>query len=311
MLNAPVGLKGRWKLEVYRPDGRLRETREFDNLITDAGLDAIGTRLDTIKYHQVGTGSATPAVTDTSLAQWLASGSSRQSHWQNVSQDGTTSEWRSGVGGRWRFNPGVAEGNISEVGAGWATSGNLFSRALILDELDQPTTMTILSDEYLDTTYACYVYPKNTDTTGQFELDSVTYDYVIRPADMDSTSYITHRNPYNADLYEGVGLINRKGRYGTMGSAYTSTATLGSIIAYPGGTNDMWTSVANQAYVPGSYERIGNCFADLNDCNMSGGIGACTFIFGNMWQASFSPALPKNSTKQLTIVWKVSWARRP
>src|SRR6478736_4633516 len=57
---------GYFKLEVIRADGTIKSTHEFKNLVLNAGLDrwAINTADG---FCHVGTGSATPAITDVAL----------------------------------------------------------------------------------------------------------------------------------------------------------------------------------------------------------------------------------------------------
>ena len=68
----------------------------------------------------------------------------------------------------WRFGQGVAAGNISEVGLGWGNS-NLWNRALIKDANGNPTTITVLSDEYLDVVSEIRDYP-TLSSSGSFNL---------------------------------------------------------------------------------------------------------------------------------------------
>ena len=72
-LKIPVGICGRFKIEAIRPDGRRRLLADwFPNLITDAGLNLIGTSSAWLAAVRVGTGSTTPNVSDTSMQSLVA-----------------------------------------------------------------------------------------------------------------------------------------------------------------------------------------------------------------------------------------------
>jgi hypothetical protein len=152
-----MGLAGRFKLTMTNvTDGSVRETEWFDNIVTDSGLNGIGTT-NMVARCYVGTGSTTPADTDTALTSFLAANSSGGTP---VSAASVSSPYYSKNTMVYRFAAGVAAGNISEIGI--APSGTvpqpLFSHALVLDGGGSPTTVTVLSDEILDVTYEIRAY---------------------------------------------------------------------------------------------------------------------------------------------------------
>ena len=72
-------LKGRMLLQIHDKDGNLKEERQPDNLIVDAGFDlicdAIGkstSRPAVISHIAVGTGAVVPAAGDTTLGTEIA-----------------------------------------------------------------------------------------------------------------------------------------------------------------------------------------------------------------------------------------------
>lgn len=155
----------RFKLIAHKGDGvPTRETEWFNNLVLDTGLDRMGTG-NWIDRCCVGTGNSTPLATQISLDSFLASTTSSASENKSVNTSIEPFYWAATK--VWRFKQGVAAGNISEVGMGWSDS-NLWNRALIRDLNGNPTTITVLSDEYLDVVAEVRIYPPT--GSGSFEL---------------------------------------------------------------------------------------------------------------------------------------------
>jgi hypothetical protein len=60
------------KIDVFNPDGSLKETREIDNLVVTVGKDFIASRMvgvaaNVMSHMAVGTGSTAPVVGNTTL----------------------------------------------------------------------------------------------------------------------------------------------------------------------------------------------------------------------------------------------------
>ena len=135
----------------------------FPNLVTDAGLDYSASNFVPLEYCQIGSGSTAPTVADIGLDTWIAA---QQGTYQAPTVNSTSPYYISHIV-EYHFAIGAAAGNLSEIGIGWQPSGaTLFSRALILDASSTPTTITVLSDEYLYVTYEHRFYPSETDATG-------------------------------------------------------------------------------------------------------------------------------------------------
>lgn len=147
-----------FELHLKDRNHNTRQIVNFTNLITDAGLDMIGTNTSDayLGVCRLGSGSGTPAFTDTVLGNQIAS-ANRISSTYGGSDTAPVHSW-----GRYKYSfaPGSATGNISEIGisnSGTATLP-LFSRALIKDALGNPITLTILADDYLDVFYTVRIY---------------------------------------------------------------------------------------------------------------------------------------------------------
>ena len=182
-----VGLKGRFRLEVREAEtDKLKQVREFDNLITNRGLDGYGYGYGTISSCCVGTGTNAPTVNDTILGNQLAvAGNASRSQKKAYLNDNNVYESWANI--RYRFNVGTATGNLTEVGIcnGKAVTANdyvLWSRALILNENNEPTALPVLENEYLDVYYTLYMYPDMNDTEFSFMIDDIEYNAVARAA---------------------------------------------------------------------------------------------------------------------------------
>lgn len=297
-----VGMKGFFKIEAIRPDGTRRLLADwFPNIITNNGLNLWTTTTQYINFCQVGAGNSTPLVTDTALASFIA-GTVNPTIDRNI--NGLAPPYYSYLRNVYRFTAGVAAGNLSEVGVGAQNNGNLFSRALIVDGGGNPTTITVLGDEVLDVTYELRMYPKVTDTVSVIVLDGVNYTATIRPASILTESSWRMAVPgNNPNFFTGGG--------GTV--AYPAASVLGPITGIPtGSTSADQATVSSAAYITNSYYRDVTLSFNLNDGNRAGGTGAMLFYSSpGQYQIGYSPAIPKDNTKILSIVVRFAWARQP
>lgn len=286
---------GWFKIEATRPDGTRRVLADwFPNLILDGGLDRMGANSDYLDWCQVGSGSTAPSAAQTALVNRIAGTNTQQVNNSGAQASAPYYGWARRT---YRFAEGVAAGNLSEVGVGWATSGSLFSRALILDGGGSPTTITVLSDEVLDVTYELRRYPGTVDLTGTVVLDGVTHNWVSR------ASAVT-----TAGVWTGVNTM-------VLDAAQSFNGDIGAVTALsPSGSSGSLTATP-LAYSSGSYTRAATVSAGLGDSNLAGGIRSIvirsSFAATSRYQIQFDPAIPKNNTKVLSLTIQHSWARRP
>ena len=297
-----IGMSGRYKLAAVTAEtGEVREeTPWFDNLITDAGLERIGAN-GVGTYCMVGSGSAAPTVTDTTLATWVAATSGVQTASEVVATAAPRYVAQRKV---YRFAVGVAAGNLTEVGIGWTTTA-VFSRTLIKDGNGNPTTLTVLPSEFLDVTYEFRLYCPEADTPLSVTLAGTTHTGVIRAALVsDAASW----SPTYV-LSDGMGAA-----YGSTALNGYSGATLGAQTGVPTGATASGSggtySVAG--YVAGSKKRTITCTVGLNDLNLAGGLNAAFLrpLRAGAFQMSFSPPIPKTASQTLSLTFELSWDRR-
>lgn len=293
-----TGLAGRYRMRVTGPDGVVRrETPWFNNLITDNGLNRIGTGSIGTFCH-VGSGSTAPTVADTALETFVAATSTLNDNVigsvNEVSEKYAYSQWG------FRFAAGAAAGNISEVAIAWSgVGGSVFSRALVRDELGDPMTLTILSDEVLDVIYELRLYPPLTDIPFTLTIGGVEYEGFAR------TSSFPDTNNWGLSMFRTHGTT-----YATPNFlAYSGTvgAISGTPSGFSGNGSLTWDTYANN-----SYERTGVASFALDSSNFAGGITAFRLFSYGSWAFQFSvtPGIPKDATKEFTIRVTTGWARK-
>lgn len=156
MYKVHTSIGATFQLSVFKEDGSLvQRTPKFKNLVLDAGLIRMGKGI-CFGRCLVGTGNSEPNVGQTKLDAFR--GSTTQGVGYNSVSNTSVKPYYMAHQMTYRFNTGTVVGNLTEVGLGW-TDNNCWNRALIKDALGQPTTLTILEDEYLDVTVEVRVYP--------------------------------------------------------------------------------------------------------------------------------------------------------
>ena len=309
---------GHFDLKVYdAATGRLTKSRSFPNLITNDGLIRYcsGNTLSSLRIS-VGTGTAEPLPTDTGLSNFLKSSYNTNQLAYNASTP-QPPDYLSTTKMTIRFNAGEFTGEtISEIGVCVAGNQNvnnpLWCRALILDEYGNPSTITILSNEYLDVTYTLIYHPKLDDDQFTFTMDGVTYECTSRVA------------------YVGSGVFNNSGyghalRGGPMMIAKVyNSQTLGEITGQPvyssGGMletaydNNSWIYESENPYSHKSLFGLA-----LAKGNFAGGIGAM-LLATNSWRAygimnqtqvSINPKIPKDANTEMTFTLMKTVSRWP
>lgn len=306
-----VGLKGHFILETFGPDGKRRKRLEFDNLITNGGLDLMyncPTYAYGIGYYFnvccVGLGNTTPAFTDTSLVNYLASASRADAATTNTYVAGPPTYWKAVA--TYTFGTGVAAGNLTEIGT-YPTNGSptaLFSRALIVDGTGAPTTLVVESDEVLQVTYELDVYFTTTDITGTFVSGGITYNTVLRPASINTPGSICRRFAPTGD--------------GSTFQISAYSGALGSITSTPGGSGYSIiysNGAAEGPYVNGDYHIDVKTVAPVGSANFGAGGVKAFYLAGVIWsyQMSFLDSsgngIPKVSGQQMSVTFRFSWGR--
>ena len=301
-------VKGRYNIQVVRPNGSVKIELEFDNLVTDFGLNLMGATVDYLRGCHVGSGSSPPSINDTALEVLVATA--------NGLSGGTYDTYGSAQASppyyirrvvTFEFGEGAAEGNLSEVGVGLVSTsgGYLFSRALILDGAGDPTTITVLSDEILRVTYELRLYPPDADVSGSADISGASYNFTSRAA-----------NVTNFDSNQGWAMLTA----GTTGArhhsqsyfrAYEDGTSLGDVYSQPSGSSDnAQHGTETIEYVDQSLEVSISKMFPVDEANFEGGIGAFLVNIGwGTYQIAVTPSIPKTSFDELTVEFIHSWGR--
>lgn len=294
----------RFKLIARKKDGSIaRETDWFLNKVLTSGLARMGVGA-WINRCCVGSGNSTPLASQTGLDNLIASTTTTLSD-VGVGQTETSPIWY-GVQRTWRFSEGAAAGNISEVGMGWDNTA-LWNRALIRDINGNPTTITILSDEFLDVVAEIRVYP--------IENFSGTFPVLDRLG-----------NTIETRSYVGKAFVPKVGAFNaskvtfmstTSGGITLHTGSIGADVATaPSGTQTAITSNAATLTYPTATKlravyalnlttanslhksiRVGNTImSDL------GGGGHCGY------QIEINPAFEKTNLMTVNYTFELEWS---
>lgn len=301
MIELESKVAGMYKIEAVKSDGSRRVLADwFPNLITDNGLNLIGSSSTWLTACQVGAGSTPPAFGDTTLASRIAGTTTISATVSGAQSSAPYFTWRRNT---YRFAEGVASGNISEVGVGPVVTGNLFSRALILDPGGTPTTISVAADESLDVTYEFRYYPPVTDNEFTLTIAGVTYDVVSRASKVTTDSAAG----WSVGLAVGQGSEFSP----SAGTSQAFSGAIGPIAGSPSGVASSRSTVVDASYSAGSHYRSATVTWALGAGNHAGGIGAISFNHGiGFYQIGFTPTIPKDNTKVFSITVRHSWARK-
>lgn len=302
-ISPELQIQGFYKLQIGNAEtGEIRETLEFSNLITNIGLNAIGTTAP-INRCFVGSGNATPAFTDTKLSVFVAATVTLQS---TIETKATAAPLWAGRAVTYRFAAGAAAGNLSEIGMGWdgstASTHLLFSRALIKDGAGNPTTITVLANEFLDVTYEVRVY---------LPTDDVVFDGVVvygNPHKLTVRGFQQASGSQAGFVFNGWGAHTASAYANFVLQAATASTAAGSLVGSAGG--------AAIGYTEGSLKRGWVATYSLTVGNNANGISgfALTSASGSntvpAFQILVEPPIMKDSTKTLNLTCSWRWARK-
>lgn len=238
-LDIGLSARARFQAIVHKGDveNPVEKTGWFDNIVLDSGLQ----RMKVNTWYSgisVGSGNSTPVVTQVGLDSYInrtTTTSVNVTVGSSVDEDSRQYFWQRMT---YRFGAGAAAGNISEVGLSWGTGDSLWNRALVKNNLGNPTTITVLSDEYLDISVEIRFYLKY-GGTGSFDvLDAIgnvasSHNYSIMPYSRNepTTGGIGAVSPSHMTLYTGeytgvIGSPEISGRIGNTGRTSIANSDL-------------------------------------------------------------------------------------
>ena len=297
-INNSVG--ARFKLVARKASTQeiTRETEWFKNIVLDAGLNQMseGIWIDRVR---VGSGNSTPVASQTQLDNIIASTTTALAGSSSISKQTTTSPYYVAANRTYRFAEGVAAGNISEVGCGWGTGLNLWNRALVKDLNGNPTTITVLSDEFLDVIVEVRYYPTQS-FSGSFNLLDKTGGIV------SSHTYtgLPQFNEPNTVNFSKVSSERTQLYAGSMNGVTTNpTTTLGSVntsSTYPSPKTLTCTSSLPLTTANGSIKTVYQNFNTISTTSTGN---------GSVYKFEIDPPIVKTDQMVLSFTFSISWGR--
>lgn len=297
-INNSVGARFKLVARKASTEEITRETEWFKNIVLDTGLNqmSVGSWIDRVR---VGSGNSTPVASQTQLDNTIASTNTLLGGSGSISKQTTTPPYYVAANRTYRFAEGVAAGNISEVGCGWGTGLDLWNRALVKDLNGDPTTITVLSDEFLDVIVEVRYYPTQS-FSGNFNLLDKTgaivsnHTFIGLPQFAETTS-VSFSAVRGATVYLYSGNMNDEttvpssmlGSVATT-STYPSPKTLNCTTSFP-------LNTAN-----GSIKTIYQNFYTISSVVNTG---------GSAYKFEIDPPIVKTNQMVLSFTFSISWDR--
>lgn len=292
-VEAASKVSGRYILRRVKKDsGLVVEERVINNVITNGYFDQMLQGRAFPKGFVVGAGTSTPLITDTSLQSYIGGGASPQEYYTTINSTVFPRYIRRGF--RVRSAEGATAGNISEVGIyfgggfgdlGPAPERPLASRARIVDELGNPTTITVASDEFLDLIFEWTYYAMD-GLTGTMTINLLgtptDFDYEVRPVCMNAPSCwarFTAGWPNNALSAIPYATNSNLGSCRVSSSSTFEDPSSASNPAQSTDGNNWFSGLNSGPYTPGSRTRLFTLTLPLNSGNYAAP-GIRSFLLG-------------------------------
>lgn len=285
--------------------GKPEKVTEFENLITNGGLNRLGTG-SAIQYVYLSSDNTEPNVSDSALSGFLGGSNTRVGAGYGSYSIDTTPYFTS-INHTYRFAAGIATGNISKIATGWGSPNavtGLWSVALVKDINGNNTTITKLPEEVLDITYELRTYIPSGDFTGTVTISGVTYNAIVRAARINQAW-----GGSSSNINPVIGIIDAY-FYKNDIRDVKNAPLAGSGEVSPG-------SFSKDSYIDNSMELGFKLSASISQANFTTGVRS--FVVGNndanQWQVSLSrasdgAAIPKTSEYSLTMpTFKIKWGR--
>ena len=131
-------LKGRVNLKLIGSDGGIKDERDIDNLVVDAGLDHIAARIKdatetAMTHYAVGSGSTAAAAADTDLGSILGSRVTLTSTTVTDNEVAYVAD----------FGAGVSTGAITEAGVFNASTGGTMLARVVFSTINKAADDTL------------------------------------------------------------------------------------------------------------------------------------------------------------------------
>ena len=298
--------------EVINADGSIDQScyRPSDNMITNVGLDMFAAGDNNwvlwYAYFCIGTGTAEPSATDTTLTAQTYRAACEYASYNSLTYSAAGSDPYYITIQRGVQTPlGALNNTYGEIGFSYYSTGNVFCKHRLKNELGEPTTITVSSAQQLRLKYALTfnITPSST-ITGTVNIDGIgNIGYTSGWQDTVSEIINTY-NPHILWLPSGNSQLNNMVLYRTnisFNPIGTST--------YHYDSSAQTTSCAISTYVAGSYERYktGYWNVDVGNGTIYGlHVGTTRYP---KYVIKFDTPFTKLNTHALTFQVRISWGR--
>lgn len=306
-----VGISGKvLQWEVINADGSIDQScyRPSDNVITDVGLEQLATLIYDYSpsyYFCIGTGTATPSATDTTLTAETYRSTCAYATYDSFTKSVVNSDpyyiyIQRGV----QTILGSLNGTYGEIGfSPIATSNaNVFSKHRLKDENGDPTTITVSSAQQLRLKYVLiFCFSPSTVTTGTINISGIgdiNYEAKWQDTPQNSACLFTLFTNYNIQ-YSGITFRNN----------------ISEITLYDIGTPLNLTGTAQTSkttsYVSNSHNRLFTCTWSVDVANVTWyGVTLGNATYGDPhFVVKFATPITKVNTHMMSFTIKVSWGR--
>lgn len=303
-----VGVAGYYSF--YR-NGELVYEEPSKNLITDYGWDRlvnVGEASASATTLQLGTSNTPPTVGDTALGGFLV---------QKVGNGALTNGTGTDTNGNYSFTrlsyvfaQGAVVGNVAEVGWKVASGDSgLTSRSLVKDGNGNPAVIVVTAIDQLTVTYELRYHRAAVDVSGTVMVAGVSTTYVFRTAaptvgTSEASIVIGGFTPSLVQVrhYGAATVLGAPGTdpIGTSISAIDQSAMVNRVMS----SNNTSATLTFTTPVCGT-----------GSGNASGGVGCIILtvygptnrlgVYGTL-KASFTPPIPKDSTKTLAYSFSMT-----
>ena len=286
--------------------GEVVQELPIKNLITDTGMNALGSGFG-IDYLQLGTGTTPPNFTDASLGNYggaIHSGGGSVSTIAPVVSGSSPYYIQSGR--RYTSAVGGATGNWTELGvSNQLASGGLRSKALIVDNVGNPTVFTVQSDEQAQIDFFMRLYMPETDSPATVTISGTSYDTITRAIGVTQAAQYGGVGWWvdllNATLAMGSSRSSTMAYTGDLG-AITATSLTGPLPnSIPAVTTASYTAgshLSEASFALGSGKGVGN----IRTLHLNGN--------STSFQVRLNPVLNKLTNWLFIHNQRISWARR-
>lgn len=302
----PISIGGYYYVDLIdAKTGEVKQHLEFPNLITDAGLDFIGTGTTLNSIYNllaVGTSSTTPTVSDTTLGAKIDDTTNDGGVADSDSTEASPREFsfrrRTRI-----FTEAEAIGSLRELG--WEVGGVIANRALFKDLVGNLTTIEKTDNDVLQIVYEYRIFAPQNDVTGTFTpvVGSGSIDYTIRPQNVNANNGWPN-------------LLDNMGNYSLREARVHETQVIGS---RTGNNNPSpqasETSSSIEGYVTGTFFRDMKYQWTFPTANFGGFINLLTWNPWNtsgdlmLWQMHLSSSIEKATDTRFDVTFRQRWIR--